>query len=511
MNTFQILTHCVFFKKNISQYSYDDASLLVLQKEGLVPKLVDLLEEFTERHGADHDCAEEICRQQREAEEDGRMSPVEEDGEEVPAEVQPEAPAPANVGNESSEDRWAGGQAEEPEEGELVEEEEGEARGEPSKKTFSSGDEGAKQDEEGKDPPLLPPDPPARPLFRVNSPSYQAVQHEFEEYLRIQEEIRIQEQERASAYQSPFYSAPPDVPWSSDSPGCSRWQSPDRSPFAWSTSNSPGYSPARSPFSGASSSAGGSPDRRSLSPSFSSPPGSPGSSRAASGSSPVYSPFAAPVSSPEMEDKEAEEGDATPAWSPVETFSDDETEAAASDPVPSTSKAAAAGSASSMPEGQTSLSPEPEKKKRRLADSAPSAKLVLPNPGSAVRKSIFSPTYEVSYNFPGPSSPQPTTPPPPPAPAEGEGGGVQLAHGFVPMRLPPRPHTHQATAQGGREARKEDSRAGWILQILSRLSQAERPHEDMSSLKTTQALVRYLSRIRNPIPRAGRILARLSK
>lgn len=57
----------------------------------------------------------------------------------------------------------------------------------------------------------------------------------------------------------------------------------------------------------------------------------------------------------------------------------------------------------------------------------------------------------------------------------------------------------------------EDSRAGWILQILSRLSQAERPHEDMSNIRTMQVLIKYLDKVKDPIPRAGRILARLSK
>lgn len=41
------------------------------------------------------------------------------------------------------------------------------------------------------------------------------------------------------------------------------------------------------------------------------------------------------------------------------------------------------------------------------------------------------------------------------------------------------------------------SRIGWILQILSRLSQADRPHSDLTSINTLDTLVKFLSRIAN--------------
>ena len=61
------------------------------------------------------------------------------------------------------------------------------------------------------------------------------------------------------------------------------------------------------------------------------------------------------------------------------------------------------------------------------------------------------------------------------------------------------------------EGKKENSQIGWVLQILSRLSQVERPHDDLMSLATVKALVGYLAHTRRPLPRAARILTRLSK
>ena len=51
----------------------------------------------------------------------------------------------------------------------------------------------------------------------------------------------------------------------------------------------------------------------------------------------------------------------------------------------------------------------------------------------------------------------------------------------------------------------------FILQILSRLAQAEVPHETLCSLRTVQALIKYLCKTKKPSKRAGRILLRLSK
>ena len=57
----------------------------------------------------------------------------------------------------------------------------------------------------------------------------------------------------------------------------------------------------------------------------------------------------------------------------------------------------------------------------------------------------------------------------------------------------------------------DNSHINIILQILSRLAQAEIPHEDLASLRTFQALINFLCNNKNASKRAGRILLRLSK
>ena len=52
---------------------------------------------------------------------------------------------------------------------------------------------------------------------------------------------------------------------------------------------------------------------------------------------------------------------------------------------------------------------------------------------------------------------------------------------------------------------------GMILQILSRLAQAEMPHEHLCALSTIKALMEYLCCTKKPSKRAGRILLKLSK
>ena len=58
---------------------------------------------------------------------------------------------------------------------------------------------------------------------------------------------------------------------------------------------------------------------------------------------------------------------------------------------------------------------------------------------------------------------------------------------------------------------KDECRMSQVLQLLSRLTQFESPHENLYNLKTTQAIVRYLCHTRKPLSRAERILLRLSK
>ena len=57
----------------------------------------------------------------------------------------------------------------------------------------------------------------------------------------------------------------------------------------------------------------------------------------------------------------------------------------------------------------------------------------------------------------------------------------------------------------------ENCRMSQVLQLLSRLTQFEVPHENLTSLKTSKALVKYLCHTSKPSPRAERIILRISK
>ena len=92
-----------------------------------------------------------------------------------------------------------------------------------------------------------PPEPdPERPstssrTFRVNSPSYQAVQHEFEVFERIRNEASGGGGPNTGGF---VWRDSPPVPGTSIAGPLSPCVSPDRYPFSWSSS--PGYSPSPS-------------------------------------------------------------------------------------------------------------------------------------------------------------------------------------------------------------------------------------------------------------------------
>ncbi len=414
---------------SLLQYGYDESSLRVLQQEGLIPRLVSFIVDYTAENGVKHSCAEEICPcddKEQDAAGSRCMSPVEEER-----------------GERGSDDTAAVMETEESKAGqdELDVEEK---RDNKEVRTEFTADASATSKE-------------AR--FRVNSPSYQAVQHEFEEYLRLQNEWNQQLQQ----------------PRLYESPNNSMSLSPDRSPYAWS---SPGYSPiysaASSPFSSGScfTSPSSSPSH-SLSPS---PRPLDSGGNAAATEESYSSPSSESSHDADKDCDNSEEGQL--AYSPVERFSDDEAE---DEPKPSTS--------SGM--GHTT-SCSPPKKKSRLCD-APPAKLVLSSAASGL-DSHLSPSYVSSFNqfspFPSPSPDH-----------------LSAFNPIATLRY--KSNADTSSIRDGKE--KENSFIGWVLQVLSRLSHAERPHEDMMNLETTKALINYLVYVKDPLSRAGRVLVRLSR
>lgn len=164
------------------------------------------------------------------------------------------------------------------------------------------------------------------PVFRINSPSYQAVQYELEQFLQMRDT-------HGSA--SPRSGLPDYSPASPSS----LLQSPDRSPLYLSC----GYSPDRSALSPEVSGFSSPTSPRSPSPTFrfqpdfsppSSPPLSPPEASYSpphpSSFSPSHSTYSPPLpSSSHMSPPH-------PSYSPVETFSDDESETSALEPSTST-------------------------------------------------------------------------------------------------------------------------------------------------------------------------------
>merc|ERR1719187_2635379 len=243
---------------SLLQFTYDNQSLNVLMNEGLVPSLVTFLEDHTEREGRVHCCdkVEEKPKLEDEVVEEEEEKEATKDSED-------------NVESDT---------------------------GDPAAGTAAGVEVSQAEDSNDK-----------APVFRVTSPSYQAVQHELEKFLLLRSSRSLEPSSLTD--------------WSPVSPGSSYCQSPDRSPLSLSC----GFSPDSSPRSFYNSPTSASPDHPSLFSDYSPP------------SSPPYSP-------PE------------PMYSPIENFSDEEQDDSATpakeedqSPHPSSSSCTPSSSTSSNP------------------------------------------------------------------------------------------------------------------------------------------------------------------
>jgi hypothetical protein len=464
---------------SLLQFAYDDLGLRVLQHYGIVPCLVRFVSRYTERHSIKHDCAEEICRMADNlGDDDDSQAKEEEEKEEEGGNVTSEVMEPPQIEDEDVE----------PEDDDFPEPAAPIAEEEDTSSSSARGESSAGASAAAADRPSR--------MFRVNSPSYQAVQHEFEQFERLRNE-------QSSVASSPNMTG---FSWSRDSPRCgpSPCVSPDRYPYSWSSS--PGYSP--SPSNSSIGSYGspervGSPtaaDRETFSSVLSAP------------SLPSYSPSYQEINSPPVSPEDE-------TYSPVERFSDDESSdnggagSSASAPLryasasASYTPAAAAAATSAIPVPSASSRPQPPPETTSLPAARLSTEEAEPSPKKpratsplrvSTGKSIFSPTYEGGSSF---SMNLLYSSPPSNRRTE--------QSFFSPL---PKPGNAEAPEAGNEaEGRRENSQIGWILQILSRLSQVEWPHEDLMSFETTKALVEYLMHVKKPLSRAERILLRLSK
>ena len=405
--------------RSLLQFLYDNHSLNVLMSEGLIPCLVRLLQQVMEEADMKH-TSQTSCLSSPDTE-GTAPSPVEardlgvEETERRPEE---------NVEAESSPG---------PEDLNLSEPEETE---EPRTEDVDvspavekpAGAKLARTEEKVK------PETKTGPVFRITSPSYQAVQYELEQFLQLKSS----------------YSGLDPGP---GSPSSSLCQSPDRSPphipCSFSPASSPGrlYSPVRSPL------------HRSLSP-----------------VRPHYSPLYSPSGRADSPD---------PSYSPVETFSEEETEDSPApgeetnkQPVETPERDQATPQPSSSTEDVSSLEPWRTRSLRiQRTTTYLGQTFVLPprdkSPEVAAaakrpRLSLSSPPYKYVSSLA--VSPRTSL------------GGV----GGRPRQL---------SRSDSSPAVESSDRLAWILQILSRLSQADRPHSDLTSRATLDVLFLFLSRL----------------
>ncbi|XP_059090684.1 armadillo repeat-containing protein 5-like [Tigriopus californicus] len=218
---------------SLLQFSFDSASLNTLQNEGLVQTLVSYIWAYTEKYGIFHRCSTEKGLMNRYCpNEDDPDLPHGFDPCGLPEMVDAEDVLDANDIPEDIGPPEPDGEDSNMEPVDLNDEEIA---------AMNLQDQG-----QGPSPPPENINVKEPIVFRVNSPSYQAVQDEYSEIMRRQEAMANSSWVRGPSHEAPSGPA-----------------SPDRSPYPWmgSPEHSPGYSLEGSPVSLASRSPQKSPER----------------------------------------------------------------------------------------------------------------------------------------------------------------------------------------------------------------------------------------------------------
>jgi len=454
---------------SLLQFIYDNHSLNVLMNEGLIPSLVQMLGEYTVDFKQEHKC--DII--------ENTEGPSESNDIEIKDEltVTDEELIDPTFNNEN------------------VDQDE----------TPSSDTVKAEVDDLESDPKS---DSNPGPVFRINSPSYQAVQYELEQFMQLRHSRDLNTSGSGSPrwpLSSPAYSgcpspqSPPSSPldWTPLSPSSSICQSPDRSPPPLSC----GFSPSSSDTG--------------HSPIYSPTCHSPESSRSLY-SPMLYSPSASPPYSPPE-----------PNYSPIENFSDEESEdnkdehqdekgdekqKAISEPVtgqnltdvqldhsskavtpvenidepqPSTSGGVESIGPSLLPWTKRTL--KIQRTHTYLGQTftlPPRTRSPSPSVDSPAKRPKLSPTQAYQYA----ASPLPSS----------------KSNSNLPRQL------SRLSVGPPQKVKKPFSRIPSIMQILARLSQAERPHADLTSTRTISCIFSYMSLVHTGVEKSAKIMNRLS-
>jgi len=401
-----------------------------------------------------------------------------------------------------------------------------------------------------------PPSKSSGPVFRINSPSYQAVQYELEQFLQM----RAEHQGSAATERSPARLASssnnvtdPVAMYSPASPS-SLLQSPDRSPLSLTC----GYSPERSLQSWDDSNGSGptspkvvisdpqSPSPSPVSPLFVSPPTGGGTAMLdySPPSSPPYSPPDAQYSPISVRPLSPPVITAGPSpfrilhkFTEEETYSDEE-EVAEEEDQRDEEKADVRqqNCEKQKPSNATSHNPatfikDDNNTVEKAADSAgansssqqllereESSTTPLPKIGAVGSSettsvvdgmtSLSPPAKRTKLAIPGVCA----------GPATYKYSASPVASPLVQkptlsQDLKVVENREDAAIVGEKDKKKSDEwqRLDWILQIISRLTQADRPHEDLTSSRTIQCLFSLMSLDPDSLGRISRIFTRLSK
>jgi len=455
---------------SLLQFIYDNHSLNVLMDQGLIPSLIQMLQEYSDSYNdEDHKC-------------DPVDVTVEEDNAGVNNTEQ------SDVKTFSDTEISALDKNENNEDTPLAD----------KKITTDNNDEViavANDDEDNEEEQSVS---KSAPVFRITSPSYQAVQYELEQFMQLRTNMEL----NTSGSGSPRWplsnssvcsggpsspQSPPSSPpeWIPLSPSSSICQSPDRSPPRLSC----GFSPTSSDTD--------------QSPRYSCPSPESTTDRY---SPLLYSPSSQPISPQE------------PSYSPIENFSDEENEANKDNEY---MKEEVNESVKSLHEVKLDSSNDQGSNLVKSDDPIPSTsgepKLYEPWTKRTIKIQRTHTYLGQTFTLP----PRTRSPSPPYAsPAKRPKLSTSPLYKYSPSPLPsPKSSTVHHIRQlpstpvssgPPQKVKKPFSRISSIMQILARLCQAERPHADLTSAKTISTIFTYMSLVPSGVEKSGKILNRLS-
>jgi len=461
---------------SLLQFIYDNHSLNVLMDQGLIPSLIQMLQEYSDSFNEDHKC-------------DLVDTTVEEyiagvnDAEQSDVIIGSDTEIKAVDRNENNEDTPL----------------------DDNKSTIDDNDEvtsAANDDDDNDEEQSVS---KSGPVFRITSPSYQAVQYELEQFMQLRTNMEL----NTSGSGSPRW---PLSNSSVCSGGPSSPQSPPSSPPEWiplSPSSSICQSPDRSPprlfcgFSPTSSDTDQSPRYSCPSPESTTDRYSPL----------LYSPSSQPIS-PEEPSYSPQE----PSYSPIENFSDEEGEATKDDEY---MKQEVNESVKSLHEVKLESSNDQSsnlvKNDHPIPSTSGEPKLYEPWTKRTIKIQRTHTYLGQTFTLP----PRTRSPSPPSAsPAKRPKLSTSPLYKYSPSPLPsPKSSTVHPFRQlpstpvssgPPQKVKKPFSRISSIMQILARLCQAERPHADLTSAKTISTIFTYMSLVPSGVEKSGKILNRLS-